>query len=70
MPAVTAIALVTVLSLVPVLGVLLIGDEARFVANLKTFDPGITVLRRFCAWVAWRMVSRPVLYSLLAACRT
>ena len=66
----TAIALVTVLSLVPVLGVLLIGDEARFVGNLKTFDPGITVLRRFCAWVAWRMVSRPVLYSLLAACRT
>ena len=32
----TAIALVTVLSLVPVLGVLLSRDEARFAANLNT----------------------------------
>ena len=31
----TAIALVTVLSLVPAFGVLLIGDESRFVATLK-----------------------------------
>ena len=62
----TAIALVTVLSLVPVLGVLLIRDEGAFVANLKTADPGVTALRRFCAWVAHRMVRRPALYSLVA----
>jgi uncharacterized protein len=62
----TAIALVTVLSLLPVLGVLLVGDEARFIANLKTADPGVTALRRFCAWVARRMVLRPALYSLIA----
>lgn len=62
----TVIALVTVLSLVPVFGVLLIGDEARFVANIKTADPGVTALRRFCGWVARRMVRRPALYSLLA----
>jgi uncharacterized protein len=62
----TAIALVTVLSLVPVFGVLLIGDEARFIANLKTADPGVTALRRFCAWIARRMVLRPALYSLVA----
>ena len=37
----TVIALVTVLSLVPVLGVLLIRDEARFVATLNTADPGV-----------------------------
>jgi uncharacterized protein len=49
-----------------VLGVLLIGDEARFFANLKAADPGVTALRRFCAWVARRMVSRPALYSLAA----
>jgi uncharacterized protein len=61
----TAIALVTVLSLVPVLGVLLIGDEARFVANLKTVDPGVAALRRVCGWVARRMVFRPALYSLV-----
>jgi predicted RND superfamily exporter protein len=62
----TAIALVTVLSLVPVLGVLLIRDEARFIADLRTADPGVTVLRRFCAWIAGRMVRRPGLYSLIA----
>ncbi len=62
----TAIALVTVLSLVPVFGVLLIGDEARFIANLKAADPGVTALRRFCAWIARRMVLRPALYSLVA----
>ena len=50
----TAIALVTVLSLLPVLGVLLIGDEARLVASLKTADPGVTALRRFCGWIAGR----------------
>ena len=61
----TAIALVTVVSLVPVLGVLLIGDEARFVANLNTVDPGVVALRRFCGWVARRMVLRPAFYSLV-----
>ena len=61
----TVIALVTVLSLVPVLGVFLIGDEARFVENLSTADPGVTALRRFCAWAAQRMVRRPALYSLI-----
>jgi predicted RND superfamily exporter protein len=62
----TAIALVTVLSLVPVLGVLLIRDEARFIADLRTADPGVTLLRRFCAWIAGRMVRHPGLYSLIA----
>jgi uncharacterized protein len=61
----TAIALVTVLSLVPTLGVLLIRDEARLVANLKAADPGVATLRRFCAWIAGHMVSRPVLFSLV-----
>ncbi len=61
----TVVALVTVLSLVPVLGVLLIGDEAQFIARLKTADPGVTALRSFCAWIARRMVVRPALYSLL-----
>ena len=61
----TLVALVTVLSLVPVLGVLLIRDEAQFVAGLKTTDPGVTGLRRFCAWIALRMVTRPALYSIL-----
>ena len=61
----TAIALVTVLSLVPAFGVLLIRDEARLVATLKAADPGVTALRRFCDWIARRMVRRPALFSLV-----
>ncbi len=61
----TAIALVTMLSLVPTLGVLLIRDEARLVATLRAADPGVTTLRRFCDWIARRMVSRPALFSLV-----
>jgi predicted RND superfamily exporter protein len=61
----TAIALVTVLSLVPTFGVLLIRDEARLVATLRTADPGVATLRSFCDWIARRMVSRPALFSLV-----
>jgi uncharacterized protein len=61
----TAIALVTVLSLVPTFGVLLIREEARLAATLKAADPGVTALRRFCDWIARRMVSRPALFSLV-----
>ena len=62
----TAIALITVLSLVPTLGVLLIRDEARLVATLRAADPGVATLRRFCDWIARRMVRRPAFYSLVA----
>ena len=60
----TAIALVAVLSLAPALGVLLIRNESHFGATLKAADPGVTALRRFCAWIAGRMVSRPAAFSL------
>ena len=60
----TAMALATVLSLTPVLGALLIGDEARFVAGLNAADPGVAALRRLCNWIATRMVARPLAYSL------
>ena len=61
----TAIALVTVLSLVPTFGVLLIRDEARLAATLKAADPGVTALRRFYDWIARRMVSHPALFRLV-----
>ena len=61
----TAIALVTVLSLVPAFGVLLIRSELDFVATLKSADLGVTALRRFCAWIADRMVSHPAAFSLM-----
>ncbi|MBX9828482.1 MAG: MMPL family transporter [Xanthobacteraceae bacterium] len=62
----TVIALVGVLSLVPVLGVLLIRKEAKFSVETKGSDLGVQVLRSFCSWIARRMVSHPGLYSLIA----
>ena len=61
----TAIALVTVLSLVPAFGLLLIRSESHFVATLKSADIGVTALRRFCAWIADRMVSHPAAFSFV-----
>ncbi|WP_036259930.1 efflux RND transporter permease subunit [Methylocapsa aurea] len=62
----TLIALVAVLVLMPLLGVLLLRREAAFAAKIGGGgDFGVDILRRFCAWIAARMVSRPGLYSLI-----
>jgi predicted RND superfamily exporter protein len=62
----TIIALIAVLSLVPVFGVLLVRNEQVFAAKFKTADAGVNALRRFCYWIAVRMVGRPGLFSLIA----
>jgi uncharacterized protein len=62
----TILALVTVLTLVPVLGVLLIRKEAAFAAKVRQADAAVLALRRFCAWIARKMVTRSGLYSLVA----
>ena len=62
----TAVALVAVLLGVPLLGVLLIRNEAEFVAAVRNMDNALDVLRRVCAWIAIRMVTRPGLYSLIS----
>ncbi|HET7678913.1 MAG TPA: MMPL family transporter [Xanthobacteraceae bacterium] len=62
----TVIALVAVLTLMPLLGVLLIRNEKTFAAEIQGSDTGVTWLRRFCGWIALRMVSRPALYSLIS----
>src|SRR6202453_3216280 len=62
----TAIALVTVLSLVPVLGVLLVRKEAALATTFGGADVGVNALRHFCDWIALRMVRRPGAYSLIA----
>jgi len=64
--AATIIALIAVLSLVPVFGVLLVRHEEVFAAKFKTADAGVNALRQFCAWIAVRMVGRPGLFSLIA----
>jgi len=60
----TLIALFSVLSLAPVLGVLLAPKRVAFGAS-GGVDTGIAALRRICAWIAVRMTRRPGLYSLI-----
>src|SRR3979411_2140596 len=62
----TLIAMFAVLMLVPLLGVLLVRKESVFAAEVKEADTAVDVLRRFCAWIAAKMVSYPGLYTLLS----
>ena len=62
----TVIAFVAVLTLVPLLGILLLRREATFAAKVQRADAAVNALRRFCGWIASRMVSRPGLYSLIS----
>ncbi|WP_131113762.1 MMPL family transporter [Lichenihabitans psoromatis] len=62
----TVIALVAVLTLVPLFGVLLVRKEETFAAKFKGADTGVDALRRFCSYIATRMVSHPGLYSLIS----
>jgi uncharacterized protein len=64
--AATIIALVAVLSLVPVFGVLFVRNEKVFATKFQSADAGVQGLRNFCYWIAVRMVSRPGLFSLIA----
>jgi uncharacterized protein len=64
--AATIIALVAVLSLVPVFGVLFVRNEKVFAVKFQSADAGVQALRNFCYWIAVRMVSRPGLFSLVA----
>src|SRR5215831_6916180 len=61
-----AVALVAVLMGVPLLGVLLIRHEGEFVAAVRNMDTALNALRRFCGWIAVRMVARPGLYSAIS----
>jgi predicted RND superfamily exporter protein len=62
----TVIALFTVITVLPLLGVLLVRREAAFAARLKGADSAIDGLRAFCSWIALRVVARPGLYSLIS----
>jgi len=62
----TILALVTVLTLLPLLGVLLIRKEAAFASKVRQADAAVHALRRFCAWIARKMVTQSGLYSAVA----
>jgi uncharacterized protein len=59
------IALAAVLLLLPLLGVFLLRKETVFADSIRRSDLGVSALRRFCRFVARRMVTRPGLYSLI-----
>jgi predicted RND superfamily exporter protein len=61
----TAIALVTVLVLLPLLAVTLVRGEAKLATSTARADTAINMLRAFCRWIAERMVGRPGLYSVI-----
>ena len=61
----TAIALVTVLILLPLLAVTLVRGEAKLASSTAKSDTAVNMLRSFCRWIAERMVSHPGLYSLI-----
>ncbi len=61
----TAIALVTVLVLLPLLAYVLIRGEGKLALKTASADTAINLLREFCRWIAERMVGRPGLYSLI-----
>jgi hypothetical protein len=60
------VALVAVLTLVPLFGLLLVRNEASFVASVKGADAAIDALRRACGRIAEVMIRRPALYSVAA----
>ncbi|HEY3891941.1 MAG TPA: MMPL family transporter [Bradyrhizobium sp.] len=64
--AATIIALIAVLSLVPVFGVLFVRNERILAVKFQSADAGVQALRNFCFWIAVRMVGRPGLFSLIA----
>ena len=61
----TAIALVTVLVLLPLLAYVLVRGEGKLALKTARADTAINILRDFCRWIAERMVGRPGLYSLI-----
>ena len=62
----TVIALFTVITLLPLLGVLLVRREAAFAARIKGADAAVDGLRAFCSWIAARVVARPGVYTLIS----
>lgn len=58
------IALVAVLTLVPLFGLLLVRHETRIAAEARDHDSAVEALRTACGWIASRMVRRPGVYSL------
>ena len=62
----TAIALFAVLIMAPTLGLLLVREEADITVKASTVDRSVDWLRAFCAWIAGKMVHRPLFYTIIS----
>jgi predicted RND superfamily exporter protein len=62
----TVIALFAVLIMAPTLGLLLVREEADIQVKASTVDRSVDWLRRFCAWIAGKMVHRPLFYTVIS----
>ncbi|MEJ0011790.1 MAG: MMPL family transporter [Bauldia sp.] len=60
------VAFLCVILLVPLLGVLLVRNEASFASKVAASDVGVNALRSFCYWIAGRMARHPVPYSIIS----
>jgi predicted RND superfamily exporter protein len=61
----TIVALLTVLTLFPLLGIALVRTNETFATRLSGKDTGVAALRAFCGWIAVKMTHRPGFYSAL-----
>jgi uncharacterized protein len=61
-----AVAFLAVILLVPLLGVLLVRNEAAFATKVSGRDVGVNALRRFCDWIAAKMAHHPLPYSIVS----
>ncbi len=62
----TVIALFAVLIMAPTLGLLLVREEADIQVKASTVDRSVDWLRAFCAWIAGKMVHRPLFYTVIS----
>jgi predicted RND superfamily exporter protein len=62
----TVIALLAVLVMAPALGLLLVREEKDIETKAQSVDRSVNWLRTFCAWIAGKMVNRPLLYTLIS----
>ncbi len=60
------IAFVAVVTLVPLFGMLFVRKIPVATSQGARSDGGVDALRRFCGWIADRMIRRPLLYSLIS----
>ena len=58
------IALVAVLTLIPLLGVLLLRTNEDIARDDRTIGGPLSALQRFCGWIAAKMVTHPGRYTL------